>query len=152
MAITQALCTSFRAEILLAVHDFRASTGDTFKIALYTSSATLDATTTAYTATNEISSAGYSAGGITLTNNGVTSLTGVGWLDFADVTVSGGTFTTRGGLIYNNTPSANGEAGDALTNPAVAVLDFGGDKTVTAGDFTIIFPADGSTTAIIRIA
>ena len=157
MAITQALCTSFRAEFLLAAHDFRASTGDTFKIALFTSSASLDATTAAYAATNEVSSAGYTAGGATLTNNGVTSASvdassGIAHIDFADVTWSGVTFTTRGALIYNTTPSAAGEGGGALTNPAVAVLDFGGDKTVTAGAFTITFPANDATNAIIRIA
>ena len=153
MAITQAMCTSFKAEILLGVHDFRASGGDTFKLALYTSSATLDATTTAYTATNEVSGAGYTAGGGTLTNLGgaVTSGT-TAFTDFNDLTFSNATITARGALIYNTTPSAQSNSNTALTDPAVAVLDFGSDKTSTAGDFTIIFPVAAASTAIIRIA
>lgn len=160
MAITQALCTSFRAEILLAVHDFRpTATGgqDTFKIALYTSSASIDANSTAYSATNEVSGTNYTAGGGTLTNLGVVTSnnnasTGTGYLDFSDQTWGTSTITARGALIYNTTPSANNNANTALTNAAVAVLDFGSDKTSTAGDFTIAFPAASNTTAIIRIA
>lgn len=157
MAITQSLCTSFRAELMLGVHDFRDASGDTFKIALYTSSASLDANTTAYTATNEVSHANYTAGGQALTNNGVTATnvnasSGVGFLDFADETFSNVSFTARGALIYNTTPSANGTANTTLTNAAVAVLDFGGDKTVSSGDFTVIFPTADSTNAIVRIA
>lgn len=153
MAITQAMCTSFKAEILLGVHDFRVTGGDTFKLALYTSSATLDATTTAYTATNEVSGTGYTAGGGTLSNLGgaVTSGT-TGYTDFSDLTFSSATITARGALIYNTTPSAQSNSNTALTNPAVAVLDFGSDKTSTAGDFTIIFPTAAASTAIIRIA
>lgn len=153
MAITQAMATSFKAEVLLGVHDFRASGGDTFKLALYTSTATLDATTTAYTATNEVSGTGYTAGGASLTNLGgaVTSGT-TGYTDFNDLTFSTATITARGALIYNSTPSALSNAGTSLTNPAVAVLDFGSDKTSTAGDFTIVFPAAAAATAIIRIA
>ena len=153
MAISQAMCTSFKAEILLGVHDFRVTGGDTFKLALYTSSATLDATTTAYTATNEVSGTGYTAGGGTLSNLGgaVTSGT-TGYTDFSDLTFSSATITARGALIYNTTPSAQSNSNTALTNPAVAVLDFGSDKTSTAGDFTIIFPTAAASTAIIRIA
>lgn len=159
MAITQAMCTSFKAEILLAVHDFRETGGDTFKLALYTSSASLDANTTAYSSSNEVSSSGtnYSAGGGTLTRLGVvtsnnTASTGTGFTDFSDLTFANATITARGALIYNNTPSANSNANTTLTNAAVAVLDFGSDKTSTDGDFTIIFPAATNAAAIIRIA
>lgn len=157
MAITQAMCTSFKAEILLAVHDFRPTGGDTFKLALYTSSATIDANTTAYSATNEATGTNYTAGGSALTNLGVvtsnnTTSTGTGYTDFNDLTFANATITARGALIYNSTPSANSNANTALTNAAVCVLDFGADKTATAGDFTIIFPSATNTTAIIRIA
>jgi hypothetical protein len=157
MAITQTLTTSFKAQILLAVHDFRATSGDTFKLSLYTSSATLDANTTAYTATNEASSANYTAGGGALSNLGVvtsnnSSSAGTGFTDFSDLTFTNVTLTARGALIYNSTPSANSNANTTLTNASVAVLDFGSDKTATAGDFTIVFPAAANTTAIIRIA
>jgi hypothetical protein len=143
MAITQAMCTSFKVELLTGTHDFTNSTGDTFKLALYTSSATLDASTTAYTVSNEASGTGYSAGGGTLTNVTPTSSGTTAFTDFADLTFSSATITARGCLIYNDT-----EAGD----PAVAVLDFGGDKTSTNGDFTIQFPAADASNAIIRIA
>jgi hypothetical protein len=157
MPITQAMCTSFKAEILLAVHDFRATGGDTFKLALYTSSASIDANTTAYSTSNEITGTNYTAGGGTLTRLGVvtsnnTASTGVGFTDFSDLTFANATITARGALIYNNTPSANSNANTTLTNAAVAVLDFGSDKTSTDGDFTIIFPTATNTTAIIRIA
>ena len=159
MAITQAMCTSFKAEILLAVHDFRATGGDTFKLALYTSSASLDANTTSYSSSDEVSSSGtnYSAGGGTLSNLGVvtsntSSSAGTGFTDFSDLTFANATITARGALIYNTTPSANSNANTTLTNAAVAVLDFGSDKTSTSGDFTIIFPAATNTAAIIRIA
>ena len=149
MAITQAMATSFKVEILTAYHNFgttatRAGTGaDTFKIALYTSAATLSATTTTYSATNEVSGTGYTAGGNTLTISQVpTSTSTTAWLDFADSTWSSATITANGALIYNSTQG----------NRAVAVLAFGGDKTSTAGDFTIIFPTADSTNAIIRIA
>jgi hypothetical protein len=149
MAISQAMCTSFKVEILTAYHNFgttvaRAGTGaDTFKIALYTSSATLSASTTAYSVTNEVSGTGYSAGGNTLTISQVpTSTSTTAWLDFADSTWSTATITANGALIYNSTQS----------NRAVAVLAFGGDKTSTAGDFTIVFPTADSSNAIIRIA
>ena len=157
MAITQAMVTSFKAEILLGAHDFRATSGDTFKIALYTSSASIDANSTAYSATNEVSGTNYTAGGNTLTNLGVvtsnnTASTGVGFTDFSDSTWANSTITARGALIYNNTPSANSNANTSLTNAAVCVLDFGSDKTSTDGSFAIIFPTASNTAAIIRIA
>jgi hypothetical protein len=151
------MCTSFKAELMLAVHDFRPTGGDTFKLALYTSSASIDANTTAYTTTNEVTGTNYTAGGGTLTNLGVvtsnnTASTGTGYTDFSDLTFSNATITARGALIYNHTPSANSNANTTLTNAAVCVLDFGSDKTTTAGDFSIIFPTAANTTAIIRIA
>jgi len=157
MAITQAMTTSFKAELMLAVHDFRLTSGDSFKLALYTSSATIDANTTAYTSSNEVTGTNYSAGGGALVNSGVTATNtnasaGTGFTDFSDLTFGTATITARGALIYNTTPSANGTANTTLTNAAVCALDFGSDKTSTAGDFTIIFPAATNTTAIIRIA
>lgn len=157
MAITQAMCTSFKAELMLGVHDFRVTGGDTFKIALYTSTATIDANTTAYSATNEVTGTNYTAGGNSLSNLGVVTSnnntsTGTGYTDFSDTTWANSTITARGALIYNNTPSANSNANTTLTNAAVCALDFGSDKTSTAGDFTIIFPTAANTTAIIRIA
>ena len=151
------MTTSFKAEILLAVHDFRDTGGDTFKLALYTSSATIDANTTAYTATNEATGTNYTAGGGTLTNGGVTASNtsasaGTGFTTFSNLTFTNATVTARGALIYNNTPSANGTANTTLTNASVVALDFGADKTSTDGDFTIVFPAAANTTAIIRIA
>ena len=143
MAISQAMCTSFKVELLTGTHDFTNSTGDSFKIALYTSSATLDATTTAYTASNEVSGTGYTATGNTLTNVTPTSSGTTAFTDFADTTWSSATITANGALIYNDT-----EAGD----PAVCVLAFGGDKTSTNGDFTIQFPTADASNAIIRIA
>jgi hypothetical protein len=153
MPISQAMCTSFKAEILLGVHDFRATSGDTFKLALYTSSANLGATTTAYTTLNETTGTNYTAGGAQLANLGgaVTSGT-TGLTDFSDLTFSNVSLTAAGALIYNTTPSALSNAGGTLTNPAVCALNFGSDKTATAGDFTIIFPAATSADAIIRIA
>lgn len=146
MPISQAMPTSFKQQLLEGVHDFRASGGDTFRIALYTNAANLGASTTAYTATGEVSGSGYSAGGATLSavnpsTSGTTALT-----DFADVTWAGATITARGALIYNTTP------GHTYTNAAVAVLDFGSDRTSTAGDFTIVFPAPDASNAMIRIA
>lgn len=142
MAITQAMCTSFKVELLQGVHDFTNTTGNVFKIALYTSSATLDATTTAYSATNEVSGTGYTAGGNTLTNVTPTSSGTTAFTDFADTTWSNSTITARGALIYNSTQS----------DKAVCVLDFGTDKTSTSGSFTIVFPAATASDAIIRIA
>ena len=143
------MCTSFKKELLYGAHDFDASSGDTFKIALYTSSATLTAATTAYSATNEVSGTGYTAGGGTLTPVDPTSSGTTALLDFVDETWSTATITARGALIYNTTPNTTSIA---LTNPAVIVLDFGGDKTSTAGDFTVVFPTADSSNAIIRIA
>ena len=146
-----AMATSFKVEILDGIHNFgtgvvRASTAaDSFYIALYTNSATLDASTTAYTTSGEVSSSGtaYTAGGNLLTiSQTPTSTSTTAWLDFADTTWAASTITARGALIYNYTQS----------NKAVAVLDFGSDKTSTAGDFTIVFPAANSSSAIIRIA
>lgn len=142
MAITQAMCTSFKVELLQGVHNFTTSTGDVFKIALYTSSANLDSTTTVYTTTNEVSGTGYTAGGNTLTNVTPTSSGTTAFTDFDDTTWSTATITARGALIYNSTES----------NKAVAVLDFGSDKTSTAGNFTIVFPTADASNAIIRIA
>ena len=156
MAITQAVATSFKSELLQGIHNFHngsgggttttTGTGNTFKIALYTSSATLAASTTAYATTNEVSGTNYTAGGNTLTNvdpsaSGTTALT-----DFADTTWSTATITANGALIYNSSTTAGS------ANRAVVVLAFGADKTSTAGDFTITFPAADASNAIIRIA
>lgn len=141
------LVTSFKQQILEAVHDFRASGGDTFKLALYTNSASFDASTTAYTATNEVGASGsYSAGGGTLSQVNPTTSGTTAFTDFADLTFTSATITARGALIYNTTPS------HTYTNPAVLVLDFGADKTSTSGDFSIIFPTADASNAIIRIA
>lgn len=142
MAITQAMCTSFKKESWQALHDFTASTGHAFKIALYTSSATLDATTTAYSATNEISGTGYTAGGAALSQVTPTTSGTTAFVDFADVSWTTASFTARGALIYNSTNS----------NRAVAVLDFGADKTVSSGTFTIVFPTADASNAILRFA
>ena len=148
MAITQAMCTSFKVELLNGIHAFgttvarAGTTADTFYMALYTSSATLDATTTAYSATNETSGTGYSAGGQELTTVAPTSSGTTAYLDFDDETWTSASITARGALIYNNTQS----------NKAVAVLDFGADKTSTAGDFTVVFPTADASNAIVRIA
>jgi hypothetical protein len=144
MAISQAMTTSFKVGILNGSFNFGSGTSQVFKIALYTSSATLSAATTAYSATNEVSGTGYTAGGNTLTISQVPTSSGTtAYLDFADTTWSNATITARGALIY----LANG-----TTNPSVAVLDFGSDKTSTAGDFTIQFPTADASSAIIRIA
>ena len=142
MAITSTLTTSFKKELLEATHNFSATGGNSFKLALYTSSATLDATTTAYSSTNEASGTNYTATGAALTNVAPTSSGTTGFTDFSDLTFSNATVTARGCLIYNDTNS----------DKAVAAIDFGGDKTSTAGDFTIVFPAAAADTAIIRIA
>jgi len=156
LAITTAMATSFKSELLQGIHNFHngsgggttttTGTGNTFKIALYTSSATMSASTTAYATTNEVSGTGYTAAGNTLTNvdpttSGTTALT-----DFADSTWSSSTITARGALIYNSSTTAGS------ANRAVCALDFGADKTSTSGDFTIQFPAADASNAIIRIA
>ena len=143
MAITTAMCTSFKKELLEAKHNFLASGGNTFKLALYTSSAILDASTTAYSATYEASGTNYSAGGDALGNVNPTSSGTTGFTDFDDLTFSNVTITANGALIYNDS-----QAGD----PAVCSLAFGGDKTSTSGDFTIQFPTADASNAIIRIA
>lgn len=145
MAVTQAMCTSFKGEVMQALHNFTASTGNTFKIALYTSTATYGAATTAYSATNEItntSGTAYTAGGATLTNITPTTSGTTGFADFADVSWSSASFTANGAMIYNSTNS----------NRAVCLLAFGGDKVVSSGTFTIVFPTADATNAIIRIA
>ena len=148
MAISQAMATSFKVQILNGIHAFGtsvvrgATTADVFKIALYTSSATMDASTTVYAATNEVVGTGYTAAGNTLTNVAPTSTGTTAFTDFADTSWTTATITANGALIYNSTQG----------NKAVCVLAFGGDKTSTAGDFTIVFPTADATNAIIRIA
>tara|TARA_B100001287_G_C22680246_1_gene529917 strand:- start:1956 stop:2384 length:429 start_codon:yes stop_codon:yes gene_type:complete len=142
MAISSTLTTSFKKELLLGNHNFTNSSGDTFKLALYTSSATLGATTTSFTTTGQASGTNYTSGGANLTNVTPTSSGTTAFTDFADLTFSTATITARGCMIYNSSDS----------NKSVATIDFGGDKTSTAGDFTIVFPAAAASTAIIRIA
>lgn len=138
------MCTSFKVELMRAVHNFTTSTGNTFKLALYNNSASFTAATTAYTSSNEVANSGtYAAGGGTLTNVTPTSTGTTAFTDFADLSFTSATITAYGALIYNDTA-----AGD----PTVCVLDFGGAKTSTSGTFTIIFPAADATNAIIRIA
>lgn len=137
------MCTSFKGEILEAVHNF-ATGGSTFKLALYTNSASFTAATTAYTTTNEVGASGsYVAGGGTLTKLGVSTSGTTALTDFSDLSFTTATITARGALIYNDT---------ATGDPTVAVLDFGSDKTSTDGTFSIIFPSPTATGAIIRIA
>mgnify|MGYP003135357887 CR=1 FL=1 len=143
MAITQAMCTSFKKELLEAKHNFLLSGGSTFNIALYTSSASLDATTTAYTTSNEVSGTNYTAKGNSLTRvnpstSGTTALT-----DFDNTTWSSSTITARGAMIFNDSVSGD---------PSVLILNFGADKASSSGDFTIAFPAADASNAIIRIA
>ena len=148
MAITtNAICNSFKKQLLAGEHDFDSAGGDTFKLAMYTNSATLGASTTNYATTNEVSSSGYTAGGKALVNQGVKVSSGVAITDFADLSFTGVTLTARGALIYNTTTD-----GGTNTTEAVAVLDFGGDKTATSGTFTIQFPAFTTSAAILRIA
>jgi len=142
MAITNAICTSFKQELLVGTHNFTNSTGNTFNLALYTSSATLGASTTAYVTTGESTGTNYSARGAALTNvtpvtSGTTAI-----VDFADLTFGTATVTARGALIFNTSAS----------DKAVCALDFGGDKTSTAGNFTVVFPSPTATGAIIRLA
>ena len=145
MAITQAMCTSFKKELLEAKHNFLLSGGNTFKIALYTSSATMSASTTAYSSTNEISNtagSAYSAKGNSLTRIDPSSDGTTGLTDFADTSWTTASFTARGALIFNE---------DTSGDTSVLVLDFGADKTASAGTFTIAFPATDGNNAIIRI-
>tara|TARA_R100000951_G_scaffold30702_1_gene26359 strand:+ start:155 stop:586 length:432 start_codon:yes stop_codon:yes gene_type:complete len=143
MAITTAMCTSFKKELLEAVHNFKNSGGSTFNLALYTSSASLGASTTAYTTSEEVSGTNYTAKGAALTRVDPTTSSTTAFTDFANLTFSNATVTARGCLIFND--SASGD-------PAVCALDFGGDKTSTAGDFTVQFPTADASNAIIRIA
>jgi len=146
MAITSAICNSFKAEVLKAVHNFTASSGNSFKLALYTSSATLNKTTTAYASTNEISNtsgSAYSAGGSALTSVTPVLSSDTAVCDFADLSFTSASFTANGCLIYNDTASGD---------PAVCAIAFGSDKTVTSGTFTIQFPTADASNAIIRIA
>ena len=145
MAITSAICTSFKQEILVGTHNFTATSGDTFKIALFTSDATLGASTTAYSTSTEItnsSGTAYTAGGATLTSVTPTTSGTTAFCDFADVSYTSASFTANGALIYN----------DDQSDKAVAVIAFGGDKTVSSGTFTIQFPTADASNAIIRIA
>ena len=137
------MCTSFKKELLEGVHNFKNSGGSTFKLAMYTNSASFTAATTAYTTSNEVSGTGYSAGGGTLTRVYPTTSSTTAFTDFSDLTFSSSSITARGALIYND--SASGD-------PTVVVLDFGSDKTSSSGDFTITFPTANSSSAIIRIA
>ncbi|MBO55793.1 MAG: hypothetical protein CL886_09060 [Dehalococcoidia bacterium] len=156
MAITQAMCTSFKQELLQGIHNFTngsgggtttsTGTGNAFKIALYTSSASLDSTTTAYSSSNEASGTNYTAGGAALTNVTPTASSTTALTDFADVTWASSSITARGALIYNSSTTAGS------ANRAVLVLNFGSDKTSSSGDFTITFPTADASSAIIRIA
>ncbi len=142
MAITQTMCTSFKKALLDGEMDFSSNTSQTFKIALFTSAATLNADTTAYTSSNEVVGAGYTAGGNTLTVVAPATSGTTAFLDFSDTTWSTATITARGALIYQSGGS----------NPAVAVLDFGSDKSTVADSFTVQFPTADASTAIVRIA
>ena len=142
MAISSAIPTSFKQELLVGTHNFTATSGNSFKLALYTSSATLGATTTAFTTTGQASGTNYTSGGAPLTSVTPTTSGTTALCDFADLVFGTATVTARGAMIYNDTQS----------DKAVAVIDFGGDKTSTAGNFTIVFPAANATAAIIRLA
>lgn len=142
MPISTAMCTSFKSELMSALHDFDNPGGNTFKIALYTSAATLGASTTVYAATNEVTGTNYTAGGNTLTAVSPTTSGTTAFVDFADTTWSSSTITANGCLIYNNTNA----------NRAVVSLAFGSDKSSSNGDFQIVFPTANATDAIIRIA
>ena len=143
MAITSAICNSFKTEILTGTHNFSSSGGNTFNLALYTSDATLNKSTTAYTTSNEVSGSGYTAKGNALTSTTPALSTDTAVCDFADTSFTSASFTARGCLIFND--SASGD-------PAGCVIDFGSDKTVTSGTFTIQFPAADASNAIVRIA
>jgi len=144
MAITQAIANAFKKQLLEGDQNF-ASGGDKFKLALYTSSATLNSATTSFTTTNEVANSGtYASGGGDLTGQNTSIASGVAIVDFADLSFTGVTLTARGALIYNTS--------SAVTNAAVAVLDFGADKTATSGTFTVQFPAFTTAAAILRIS
>jgi len=150
MANTSAVCTSFKVELLKGEHNFTASTGDTFKLALYTSSATLGAATTDYASTNEVtntSGTAYTAGGKALTSVTPTSSGTTAYCDFADISWTSASFTANAALIYNTTTGTG-----SSTTDSVCAVAFGGDKTVSSGTFTIQFPTDDASDAILRIA
>jgi hypothetical protein len=145
MAITQAIANSFKKELLEGEHNFKQTGGDNFKLALYTAGATLTSATTSFTSTGQVGDSGtYTSGGGALVNNGTSITAGVARVDFANLSFTGVTLTARGALIYNTSAT--------VTNAAVAVLDFGGDKSATSGTFTIQFPNPTSTAAILRIS
>ena len=145
MAITQAIANAFKQQLLEGDANFKNSGGDVFKLALYTSSATLNSATTSFTTTNEVANTGtYASGGGTLTGQNTSIASGVAIVDFADLSFTGVTLTARGAMIYNTS--------SAVTNAAVAILDFGADKTATSGTFTIQFPAFTTAAAILRIS
>ena len=145
MAITQAICNSFKKQLLEADMNFKQTGGDKFKLALYTSTATLNSATTSFTTTAQVGNSGqYTSGGGLLVNEGTSLTAGVARVDFADRSFTGVTLTARGALIYNTSSDT--------TNASVCVLDFGSDKTATSGTFTIQFPAPTSTAAILRIS
>jgi|TARA_R110000823_G_scaffold287424_1_gene405680 hypothetical protein len=156
MAISQAMCTSFKKELLQGVHNFTSGSGggtttstgsgNAFKLALFTSSASLGATTTAYSSSNESSGTGYSSGGAALTNVTPTTASTTALTDFADLTFSSSSITARGAMIYNSSTTAGS------ANRAVLILNFGSDKASSSGDFTISFPTADASSAIIRIA
>ena len=147
MAITQAVCDSFKKELLEGEHDFRSSGGDQFKLALYGSSASLSNTTTAYTTSQEVSASGtYSAGGGNLTSTGAGATNNTSFIDFRDVSFTSASISAQAAVIYNSNTSAT-----TNTNAAVMVLDFGAVKTSTSGTFTVQFPTNNATSAILRI-
>ena len=148
MAITQAVCNSFKVELLQGEHDFRSSGGDAFKLALYTNSASLDATTTAYITGNEVGASGtYAAGGGALTNSGAAATGATAFIDFSDLSFTSATISAQAAVIYNSTGAST-----TNTNAAVMVLDFGAVKTSTSGTFTIQFPTADASNAILRIS
>ena len=150
MTIASAICSSFKQELLQGKHDFDSSGGDTFKIALFTSSASLGAATTDYSTANEISNtagSAYVAGGAALTNSGVGLTSTTAFTDFSNVSYTSASFTANGAMIYNTTTD-----GGSNTTDAVAIIAFGSDKTATNGTFTIQFPANDSSNASIRLA
>ena len=145
MAITQAIANAFKKQLLEGDQNFSSSSGDKFKLALYTNSATLNSSTTAFTTSNEVANTGtYASGGDKLTGQNTSIASGVAIVDFADLSFTGVTLTARGAMIYNTS--------SAVTNATVCVLDFGGNKTATSGTFTIQFPAFTTAAAILRIS
>ena len=147
MAITQAVCDSFKKELLEGEHDFRSSGGDQFKLALYGASASLSNTTTAYTTSQEVGASGtYAAGGGNLTSTGAGKTNNTSFIDFSDISFTSATISAQAAVIYNANTSAT-----TVDNAAVMVLDFGAVKTSTSGNFTVQFPANDASSAILRI-